>query len=117
MWYLFKQSLRNFSAVIYNDISLSLFTIFIKCSFSVFNTSLSIIYLCLLNSFEISSLIHWNTKSKLPYFADLEKKADEAIEQIEDRKYDMELRSEGYKNIFKYGIAFYKKDCLIKIKD
>ena len=48
---------------------------------------------------------------------DLEKKADEAIEQIDDRKYDMELRSEGYKNIFKYGIAFYKKDCLIKIKD
>lgn len=47
---------------------------------------------------------------------DLEKKADEAIEQIEDRKYEMELRSEGYKNIFKYGIAFYKKDCLIKIK-
>ncbi|MDU2121548.1 MAG: AAA family ATPase [Clostridium celatum] len=47
---------------------------------------------------------------------DLEKKADEAIEQIEDRRYDMELRSEGYKNIFKYGIAFYKKDCLIKIK-
>lgn len=47
---------------------------------------------------------------------DLEKKADEAIEQIEDRKYDMELRSEGYKNIFKYGIAFYKKDCLVKIK-
>ena len=48
---------------------------------------------------------------------DLEKKADEAIEQIEDRRYEMELRSEGYKNIFKYGIAFYKKDCLIKIKD
>ena len=48
---------------------------------------------------------------------DLEKKADEAIEQIEDRKYDVELISEGYKNIFKYGIAFYKKDCLIKIKD
>ena len=48
---------------------------------------------------------------------DLEKKADEAIEQIEDRKYDMELRSEGYKNIVKYGIVFYKKDCLIKIKD
>ena len=44
-------------------------------------------------------------------------RADEAIKQIEDRKYDMELRREGYKNIFKYGIAFYKKDCLIKIKD
>ena len=48
---------------------------------------------------------------------DLEKKADEAIQQIEDRRYDMELRSEGYKNIFKYGIAFYKKDCFVKIKD
>ena len=48
---------------------------------------------------------------------DLEKKADEAIEQMEDRKYEMELRSEGYKNIFKYGIAFYKKDCLVKMKD
>ena len=58
----------------------------------LFIKSVSIIYLCLKNSFEISSL-------------------------IQDRKYDMELRSEGYKNIFKYGIAFYKKDCLIKIKD
>lgn len=28
----------------------------------------------------------------------------------------MKLRSEGYKKIFKWGIAFYKKDCLIKIK-
>ena len=56
-------------------------------------------------------------ETSLKILDDLEKKADEAIEQIEDRKYDMELRSEGYKNIFKYGIAFYKKDCLIKIKD
>ena len=29
----------------------------------------------------------------------------------------MELRSEGYKNIVKYGIAFYQKDCLVKIKE
>ena len=48
---------------------------------------------------------------------DLELKADEAIKQIEDRNYEAELRSEGYKNIFKYGIAFYRKDCLIKIKE
>ena len=47
---------------------------------------------------------------------DLELKADEAIKQIEDRNYEAELRSEGYKNIFKYGIAFYRKDCLIKIR-
>lgn len=48
---------------------------------------------------------------------DLEKRADEAIKQIEDRQYDKELSSEGYKNIFKYGIAFYQKDCLVKIKE
>ncbi len=48
---------------------------------------------------------------------DLEKRAEDAIKQIENKKYDMELRSEGYKNIVKYGIAFYQKDCLIKIKE
>ncbi|MGL5087673.1 MAG: PD-(D/E)XK nuclease domain-containing protein, partial [Clostridium sp.] len=47
---------------------------------------------------------------------DLEKMADEAINQIEEKEYDMELRSEGYKNIIKYGISFYQKDCYIKIK-
>ncbi|MGL6106319.1 PD-(D/E)XK nuclease domain-containing protein, partial [Romboutsia sp.] len=46
---------------------------------------------------------------------DLEKRAEDAIKQIEDKKYDMELRSEGYKNIIKYGIAFYQKDCLVKM--
>ncbi|MDY4078095.1 MAG: AAA family ATPase [Clostridium sp.] len=48
---------------------------------------------------------------------DLEKRAEDAIKQIENKKYDMELRSEGYKNIVKYGIAFYQKDCLVKIKE
>ena len=51
------------------------------------------------------------------YIDDLERKADETIEKIEDRRYDIELRSKGYKNIFKYGIAYYEKDCLIKMKD
>ena len=27
----------------------------------------------------------------------------------------MDLRSEGYEDIIEYGIAFYKKDCMIKI--
>jgi len=44
---------------------------------------------------------------------DLEKKADEAIKQIETKGYDLELRSEGYKNIVKYGISFCQKDCFI----
>lgn len=46
----------------------------------------------------------------------LEEKAEEAIKQIEDKGYDMELKSEGYKKIIKYGISFYQKDCLIKLK-
>ena len=47
---------------------------------------------------------------------ELEKRADDALKQIEDKKYDDELRSEGYKNIVCYGISFYQKDCLIKMK-
>ena len=30
---------------------------------------------------------------------ELEKRADDALKQIEEKKYDEELRSEGYKNI------------------
>lgn len=44
---------------------------------------------------------------------ELEEKAEEAIKQIETKGYELELRSEGYKNIIKYGICFYKKDCFI----
>jgi len=46
---------------------------------------------------------------------DLEKKCDEALAQIEEKKYDDELVHEGYKDIIKYGIAFYRKDCEIKL--
>lgn len=42
------------------------------------------------------------------------KAADDAINQIDEREYDMELKDEGYEDVLKYGIAFYKKDCLIK---
>ena len=48
-------------------------------------------------------------------FDELEEKADEALEQIEEKKYEKELRSDGYKNIIKYGISFFGKDCMIKI--
>jgi hypothetical protein len=43
----------------------------------------------------------------------LEKRAEDALKQIEDKGYDMELRSEGYKNIIRYGISFCEKDCYI----
>jgi hypothetical protein len=44
----------------------------------------------------------------------LEEKCDEALRQIEDKEYDKPLLDEGYTNILKYGITFYKKDCMIK---
>ena len=39
-----------------------------------------------------------------------------ARQAFEEKKYEMELRDDGYKNIIKYGISFFKKDCFIKIK-
>ncbi|WP_238917852.1 AAA family ATPase [Clostridium sp. YIM B02555] len=48
---------------------------------------------------------------------ELEVKAEEAIKQIEVKGYDSELRSEGYKNILKYGISFYRKDCFVIKKE
>ncbi|MDY4078694.1 MAG: AAA family ATPase [Clostridium sp.] len=48
---------------------------------------------------------------------DLENKCYEALNQIEEKKYDMELVQDGYKDILKYGIVFYKKDCMIKCKN
>jgi len=46
---------------------------------------------------------------------DIYKMCDEALAQIEKNKYDDELRQKGYENIIKYGISFYKKDCIIKL--
>jgi len=46
---------------------------------------------------------------------DLEKRAHDALKQIEEKGYDMELRSEGYKNIIRYGMSFCEKDCYVKL--
>ena len=46
---------------------------------------------------------------------DLTKKCDEALAQIEEKKYDDELLRDGYTNVIKYGIAFYRKDCEVKL--
>ena len=48
-------------------------------------------------------------------FSELEKCADDALQQIEDKKYDKEVKDDGYETVVKYGIAFFRKDCLIKI--
>ncbi|WP_320442584.1 PD-(D/E)XK nuclease domain-containing protein [Ruminococcus turbiniformis] len=46
----------------------------------------------------------------------LEEKCDEALRQIEDRKYEASLRTEGYRDILKFGIAFYRKECMVKVR-
>jgi hypothetical protein len=50
-------------------------------------------------------------------FSDLDKRADDALQQIEDKKYVQELNDDGYATVIKYGIAFFGKDCLIKMRD
>ena len=47
-------------------------------------------------------------------YQELEKKCDQALRQIEEQKYEEGLRREGYKDILKYGVAFYKKECMVK---
>jgi len=46
----------------------------------------------------------------------MEDKCKEALNQIEVKHYDDELIEEGYENIMKYGIAFCKKNCLVRVK-
>jgi hypothetical protein len=48
---------------------------------------------------------------------DIFKMSDKALEQIEEKKYEEELNQEGYENIIKYGISFYRKDCIVKCSD
>ena len=47
----------------------------------------------------------------------LEEKCDEALNQIEEQKYDEALRQEGYRDILKYGVAFYRKECMVKLAE
>lgn len=44
----------------------------------------------------------------------LNQMCDVALQQIEDRQYEVGLVNEGYKKILKYGIAFEGKRCKIK---
>lgn len=49
---------------------------------------------------------------------ELEKKANDALQQIETKKYDTEFTKRGIKQVWKYGIAFYGKQvCVIKGDD
>lgn len=48
---------------------------------------------------------------------ELIKKCDEAIKQIEEKKYEEYFTNQGYEDIVKYGMAFFKKECKIKKSD
>ena len=48
-------------------------------------------------------------------YQELEKKCQEALDQIEDQHYEQQLRTEGYQNILKYGVAFYRKECKVMV--
>ena len=48
-------------------------------------------------------------------FSQLEEKAEEALRQIEERQYAKELEDDGYATVYRYGIAFCGKDCLVKL--
>ena len=50
-------------------------------------------------------------------FNQLDKAADEALAQIEDRGYVKELEDDGYATVYRYGIAFCGKDCMVKLAD
>ncbi|MCL2231630.1 MAG: ATP-binding protein [Treponema sp.] len=46
---------------------------------------------------------------------EIEKKSEEALQQIEVAKYAKELEAECYTDIIKYGIAFCKKSCEVRL--
>ena len=45
----------------------------------------------------------------------LERGCLKALEQIEEKRYDSYLRQEGMEQIRKYGIAFYRKSCKVRM--
>ncbi len=49
-------------------------------------------------------------------FQEMEKGCETALRQIDEKKYQEELRQEGYEDILAYGICFYRKECMVREK-
>lgn len=47
-------------------------------------------------------------------FQNMEKKCSQALQQIEDMSYENSLQQEGYEDVLKYGICFYRKECILQ---
>jgi hypothetical protein len=45
---------------------------------------------------------------------DLPSACDAALKQIEDNRYEESLRKDGFRHFIKYGVSFYKKECMVK---
>lgn len=45
-------------------------------------------------------------------FQGMEQECRRALEQIEEADYEAQLRAEGYRNIRKFGVCFYRKECM-----
>jgi len=67
----------------------------------------------LLPNLRVQPVIIIEAKIALKY-GDMEAKCKEALQQIETNRYADEFIEDGYSNILKYGIAFYKKECLLE---
>lgn len=48
-------------------------------------------------------------------YQELKEKCEEALKQIDEKKYEEDLRNEGYQDILKCGVAFYRKECMAKM--
>ena len=49
-------------------------------------------------------------------FNELDKRCDYALQQIEDKMYEAELKEQSYQNVIKYGVAFAENTCRIRKK-
>lgn len=47
-------------------------------------------------------------------FQGMEQECQKALKQIEEADYEAGLRAEGYSNIKKYGVCFYRKECMVR---
>ncbi len=75
-------------------------------------TGRSDIIICEYQRRSVAVIIEIKTAEK---FKDLDRKCDEALQQIEDRQYEAELIDECYQSVIKYGVAFCgEKVCRVK---
>lgn len=59
-------------------------------------------------------IVEFKTTKKI---RELEKKAEEALQQIDDKRYVLELEDDGYDIASSYGISFCGKDCCVMIRE